>query len=143
MLCGTRRYITYHIKQFIKQKNKLTNMHRISCSFLARPVKQRRHEEKTTYWCFWFLFFIYFILFRVGKKVRSLTCYCSVAYLLNHTFSKMLQTNYSLRPIVGFFIAFYRNSGCFGGSSVLPFKNRHTQSNLKMQRLSQEFNNLK
>lgn len=27
------------------------------------------------------------VLFGVGK-IQSLTCYCSVAYLLNHTFSK-------------------------------------------------------
>lgn len=50
--------------------------------------------------------------------------YSSVAYLLNHTFSKMLLTNFSLRPVVGSFNALYRNSGCF----VLHLKNGHAHS---------------
>lgn len=92
--------------------------------------KQMLKRKDQTSWCFLLPFFFH-ILFPVGKKKSLVTDTLLQCCTLNHTTSKILVTCNSLRPIVGFFIAFfcflYRNSGCFERSSILLFNNKHTQ----------------
>lgn len=67
--------------------------------------KQMLKRKDQTSWCFLLPFFFH-ILFPVGKKKSLVTDTLLQCCTLNHTTSKILVTCNSLRPIVGFFIAF-------------------------------------
>lgn len=76
------------------------------CFFPFELEKQTDAEKKRPNQLVLFASFFFHILFPVGKKKSLVTDTLLQCCTLNHTTSKILVTCNSLRPIVGFFIAF-------------------------------------